>query len=149
MLKNDVNQLSIKINTDPTFDEVIDSISDLLESGIIIESTLKDGFQISDILAVLQVQPKLQEIYNDVPVFVEQFLKLKGSDATAAVIAAKERITAGGAVQLGKVTGFILNLLFVAASNYSFAESTYIDGQRQYLLWKQLIAGNQVLPEKE
>lgn len=137
--------INIIIPANASYDEVEDTIADVLTAGIIIESQLKDGFQYQDLLAVLQLNPIASEVYRDAPAFFEQFTKLNPETALAAVIGAKNRLLSQGK-QLGKVTQFILNFLFVGANNYSFAIRSYQEGQRQYLLWQTLLKGGEVFP---
>jgi len=139
-------QLNIIIPANAEYGEVVDSIGDAVEAGIIIEETLEDGFQFQDLLAALQVQPKVNEIINDVPVFLEQFVQLNADTAKAAVVEARNRILAQGK-PMGKVTNFIIKFLYVAANNYGFALQTYQNGQTQYLLWQSLINGGEVFPD--
>lgn len=138
-------KLKIIIPQNAEYGEVVDSIADALEVGVILEDVLEDGFQFQDIIAALQVQPKVNEIVNDVPVFVQEFLQLNADTAKAAVIEARNRVLAQGR-PMGKVTNWIVNFLFVAANNYGFALNTYQGGQTQYLMWQSLINGGDVFP---
>lgn len=147
-MKKDLQKLKIVIPVNAQYDEVIDSIADALEAGIIIEEQLSDGFQFQDLLAALQVQPKVQEIVNDVPVFLEQFMQLNPETAKAAVLEARQRILSSGRT-FGKVTNFIIRFLFVAANNYGFALQTYQGGQNQYMMWQALIGGGAIFPEEQ
>lgn len=141
-----MKKLRIVFADDAPYDEVVDSIADAFEAGIILEEQLEDGFQVSDLLAALQIQPKVQEIVNDVPVFLQQFTKLNGRTANAAVMAARDRITAGGK-ELGPVTNFLMRFLFVAANNYQYAIDSYEGGQRQFMLWQSLLNGGRLFPD--
>lgn len=128
-----------------SFDEVQDSISDVLEAGIIIEEELKDGFQIEDLLAVIQVQDDIREVIKDAPIFFEQFTKLTGQTAVAAVLGARSRILAQGK-EFGKVTSFIIRLLFMLATSYGFVSEVYLKGRDQFLLIQTFLQGGEIFP---
>lgn len=139
---------SIIFPAEAEYGEVVDSVADLLEAGIILEEELGDGFQWQDIFAALQVQPKIQEVVNDFPVFMEQFVKLNGETGKASVIAARNRILSQGK-KFGKVTTVLIRGLYVLAENYSFVLESYEKGQKQHLLWQTLIGGGSVFPDGE
>lgn len=128
----------IVMGENPSYEEVVDTIADALSAGVLIEKDLEDGFQPRDLLSAFQVQPVVNEIINDVPVFVKQFLALDGDMAKKAVLEAKQRIG-----KTGKVTSWIINFLFVVASNYDYA----MKGKAEYELWKTFISGDNVIPE--
>ena len=137
--------LKIIFPANADYSEVVDTVADALEAGIIIEEQLSDGFQFQDIIAAIRIQPKVNEIINDVPVFLQQFMQLNPSTATASVLEARERIVKSGK-KFGAVTNFIIRFLFVAANNYGFALQTYQGGQNQYLMWQSLIGGGPIFP---
>lgn len=120
------------------FSEVTDSIYDLLKVGSKIEAQLKDGFQFTDLIALLNVQGDINEIINDVPVFLEQFMQLEGNTAIQAIDKAAELLASQGLAD-GVVVRFILAALQQMAQSYAFAERTYIDAQVQINSWKALI----------
>lgn len=138
----DVIKYDFKNMTD---EEVVDTVADIFEVGDSVEDQLEDGFQWGDVLVLAAQQPRVTEIVNDFPVFMEQFSQLQPGQAKAAVIAARNRAlqTRG---QIGKITSLLANFLFVAANNYEFAVNTYVNGQNQYLLWNNLIRGQEVFP---
>jgi hypothetical protein len=68
-----MKEFKIIFDAEASFDEVTDSIADVFGIGIVIEKTLADGFQLTDILAAIQLEPKVREVINDFPVFIEQF----------------------------------------------------------------------------
>ena len=142
--------LSIVIKKDATYPEVVDTISDVLRVGVIIESQLQDGFQWTDLFAALQVQPIVQEIVNDVPVFAKQFVDMirdNPSKVKAAVLEAYRNTAATG--PLGKVTNAIANALFALANSYEYGMVTYEAGQAQFLMWQALIEGGDIFPKPE
>ena len=150
-MKNPKKGLNLKIlmSENPDYSEVVDSIGDAFEAGIILESSLKDGFQYTDLFAALEAQPKVQEIVNDIPEFVKQIVqinKVNPSLVINAVLEARQRILNSGRT-FGKVTNAIMGGLFVAANNYAFVAQTYKAGQNQYLMLETLFNGGDVLPE--
>lgn len=143
-----MDKFNILIEKNASYSEVEDSIADVLEAGIVIEKNLKDGFQFQDLFAAIQLQPAVNEIINDAPLFWEQFMQLQPDTAKAAVLGAKRRIEQSGRT-FGKVTQFLINFLYVGASNYGFALDSYQEGQRQYLMWQMLFKGEPVIPRME
>ena len=142
-----MTKLSIIIPKNADYSEVVDSIADALEAGIIIEKELKDGFQLTDLLAALQIQPNVSEIVNDIPVFLEQFVQLNGDTAKAAIVEARANVIARGR-EFGKVTNAIIKFLYVVANNYEFALDSYVKGQNQYLLWQTFLKGGDIFPQQ-
>lgn len=118
-------------------DEVTDSIADVFGIAYVIEDKLSDGFQLEDVLAAIQLQPKVMEVINDFPVFIDQFKQLRGSTALTAVRAAKERSIAEYG-DLGRIGEFIYNLLIQMALTFSFIENTVVSGIEQLDQWKAL-----------
>lgn len=130
-------KISILIRPDASFDEVVDSLADVFNIAFIIEKSLADGFQLTDLLQVIQVEPLIREVINDFPVFLQQFRQLNGSTAMAAAAAARDRaVTAHG--NLGKVGTFIFGFLNETASTYALLESTVVNGTKQLNDWKAL-----------
>lgn len=135
--------LSIKFDAAlASYEEVTDSIADAIEGGIILEKALGDGFQITDILAVVELQPKVQEIINDYPIFLQQFLQLKPDTAAKALSDAVARIRNSGKV-LGKVTTFLVGFLENLTKTYAFGNETYEKALERFNDWKMLITPNQ------
>jgi len=140
-----MEKLNIVLVKDASYGEVVDTIADVIEGGILLETTLSDGFQFTDLLAAASLQPLVKEVINDVPQFISEFIQLNENTAKAAVSEARIRILNSGK-QLGKVTNAILNFLYVAASNYAFAKKTYEGGQHELMLWQAFIGGGEVFP---
>lgn len=134
-----MRNLVIVMGEKPSFDEVVDTVADVLELGVMIEKDLEDGFQPKDLLNAFQIHPVVNEVINDFPIFVKQFLALDGETSKKAVLEAKQRIG-----KTGKVTSWIMKFLFVAASNYDYA----MKGKNEYDLWKSFIEGNDVFDLK-
>lgn len=118
------------------YDEVVDSISDLIEVGISIDKALADGFQVVDLLVALRAEPIIREVIDDSPVFWEQFLKLRPAEALAAVQEVEQRLSNQGA--LGRVTRFVLQILFNSASTFAFVDMAIAEGTKVFQLWKGL-----------
>ena len=130
---------NIIIKEDASFDEVTDTIADVFGAGIVINNALEDGFQLQDILAVIQVEPTIREVINDFPVFISQFQTLNGSTAITAVQAAKARTVAQFG-DLGKVGTFIYDALIKIAGTFGFIEQTVVNGMIELEGWKSLLA---------
>ena len=129
------------------FDEVTDSLRDVITVVAIVEKELADGFQWADVFALLQVQPIVNEIIRDVSIFVEQFLQLSPQNSVTAVIQARQMFLAAGGV-LGKASTFILRLLYGNANSYLFAETVYTQGLKQIELYNAIFAGKPVFPDE-
>lgn len=129
-----------KITFSPgNYGEIVDSISDLFEAGIAIGKALDDGFQVEDLLVLINEYPNLKEVVNDLPVFAEQFTQLAGADAIAAVQQAKQRVEESlGGEEMPKVAKFIFAVLANLANGYNFAILTYEEAVRQLDAWKAL-----------
>lgn len=136
-----------RLNKDSKYGEVVDTLTDAIAIGIVVERELQDGFQFQDILALLQVQPIINEIINDVPVFVGEFMNLNGTTAVNAVIEARERIKAQG-YEFGDVTNFIIRSLYTLATSYKFGIEAYNQAQAQVLLFQNLVRGGAVFPDE-
>lgn len=132
-----MKEFSILIAEDASYDEIVDSIADVFGIGITIENALKDGFQLSDLLTAVSLEPTVREVINDFPVFLAQFRALNGTTAIQAVEQAKTRtIAAYGA--LGKVSAFIYGFLQETSYTYKFIQDSIIDGSERLNAWKGL-----------
>jgi hypothetical protein len=130
-------EFKITFAANASTDEIVDSIADVFGIAYIIENALSDGFQLTDILTAIQLEPKVKEVINDFPVFIAQFQTLSGSTALQAVEAAKAR-SIGEFGDLGKIGGFAYGLLIQAATTFNFVESTVVAGIGQLNQWKAL-----------
>ncbi|MEM6398400.1 MAG: hypothetical protein AAF741_18770 [Bacteroidota bacterium] len=135
----------LEFRPDSQYDEVADSLGDGFEIIIDGESALDDGFQYTDLFTLIQAQPKLQEIVNDAPVFYQQFSQLTPETAQTALLEVGNRILAQGK-QFGKVSRFLINFLWSAATGYRDSLTVLELGQRQVLEKRQLFAGQDVFP---
>lgn len=132
-------ELKITITPNAAFDEIVDSIVDVFQIGITLENALEDGFQLTDLLAAVGLEPVVREVINDAPVFLEQFKQLNPETAITAVIEARTK-TEQKFGPLGKVSGMIFDFLFNTASTYGFLQSTITQGMVQLNNWKALFA---------
>jgi hypothetical protein len=132
-----MKEFKIIFDAEASFDEVTDSIADVFGIGIVIEKTLADGFQLTDILAAIQLEPKVREVINDFPVFIEQFKTLNGATALQAVEAAKAR-TLSEFGNLGKIGGFVYGLLIQGATTFNFVQNVVVSGIAELNNWKAL-----------
>lgn len=136
-------KLNIVIPENASYDEVVDTIADVLEVGFILEQNLSDGFQIRDLLSAISIQPTVNEVIDDFPVFADQFMKLNGETAQSAIAAVRQRILDSGG-PLGPVTKRILTALTAASKSYDFAIHTYVSAQEQYQLWQTVFSGGDI-----
>lgn len=132
-----MKEFKIAFDASASFDEVTDSIADVFGIGIVIEKTLADGFQLTDILAAIQLEPKVREVINDFPVFISQFKTLNGATALQAVEAAKAR-TLSEFGSLGKIGGFVYGLLIQGATTFNFVQNVVVSGIAELNNWKAL-----------
>lgn len=132
-----MKEFNIKISENADSSEVVDSVADVFQIGLTIENTLEDGFQLTDILAAVQLEPTVREVANDFPVFLAQFRQLNGSSAIAAVEEAKARTVAQFG-DLGKIGNFIYDFLQETAYTYQFIEGSIVQGSERLNAWKQL-----------
>jgi len=130
---------SIKFSADASVEEITDSIADVFGVAYKIEKQLADGFQLTDLLVALQVEPTIREVVNDFPVFVAEFQQLSGATALQAVEGAKQRSLAEFG-DLGKVGTFIYDFLIRSARTFNFIESTVVQGIGELNQWKALFA---------
>ena len=145
-MKKELEMINIALKPDAEYSEVVDSVADFFNVGIIIEDALEDGFQFKDLFALLQVEPLIQEIVTDVPIFLEQFLQLNQDTSLAAILEARQRILSSGKT-FGRFTQYIARFLFLAANNYSYAAETYMAGEKQYRMWQTFVQGGEIFPD--
>lgn len=140
-------ELTIVFPANPTYDEVVDTIADVFEVGIVIDEALGDGFQpLQDIIKIASQENKIREVINDIPVFLEQFTKLDGPTAVKATLEVRDRVLRQQP-QLGKVTKFILGALFLLAKGFTTIETVARDYVYQREGWGALFSGGFTFPE--
>jgi len=137
--------LNILIPNNASTDEVTDTIADVFKIGLTVENALEDGFQLTDVLAAIQLEPIVREVINDFPVFLDQFRQLSGGTAIAALHAARDR-TESEFGDLGRIGTFIYDFLAETAATFSFIEGTVVAGIKQLESWKALFATLQKEP---
>lgn len=130
-------QFKIVLAEDASYDEIVDTITDVFGVGITVEEALSDGFQFEDIFKAIQLEPTVREVINDFPVFIAQFQNLTGSVAMLAVSEAyaKTKTLYG---DIGKIGEFIYALLKQMAGTYAFIEATVTSGIGHLNDWKSL-----------
>ncbi len=130
-------------------EEFRDTIEDVLKGIIIVEVPLADGFQwTTDLIQLLQIQPVIQEIFNDAGTFYGELVNIIAKDPSKAVTAIKaayNNVKLG--FKFGKVSTAFANVLFVLANNADAAYKTYDLGLLQKTLWEQLLKGANLLEE--
>lgn len=85
------------------FDEVVDTAVDVIETAQILADALKDGFQITDLVTLIAVAPKAQEIAKDGRLAISQLLDLTADEADEAVAAIAKRTASNPATIVVKV----------------------------------------------
>lgn len=89
------------------FDEVVDTVCDVIEVGQKFYDTLADGAQITDVVVLWTVWPRVQEIYVDRKTFVAQAKDFTLAKLGPAFEAAAARLgTTPGAVSSKFAAGF-------------------------------------------
>lgn len=66
-------------------DEFVDSVCDIVEVGEKIGKSLSDGFQVTDLITVLEVSPIVKEVYTDRKVAIAQMLNTDSAEADLAL----------------------------------------------------------------
>lgn len=80
-------------------EELVDTACDIIETAHTLGQTLKDGFQITDLGALITIAPRAQEIAKDGSTAVEQLLDLDAQEAVEVAQAIEARVgSLGGAV---------------------------------------------------
>ena len=105
--------------------EIVDSINDVLDVFKIVAEKLKDGFQFYDAYALLEIYPKLQEVYNDRNRLLTE---LRDLDATEAEAVYQDVAKIRGEKVTGLESKFILALDIVSDvyETVERAKSTYV-----------------------
>lgn len=96
------------------FDELVDTAADILEAADQIGGALSDGFQITDLAALLSVAPKAAEIKRDGKQAVNELLDLDPDEA--------EQASQAIAARTGKPATGIINRVNVA---FTLSARTY------------------------
>lgn len=144
-MENIKTKLLKPFNRASSYSEVADSIADGLEVIIVAENQLEDGFQWTDPIALISVEPKIREIIADASVFWAEFRQLTPDTAKLALLEAGDRIISSGK-QFGTLSRFIANYLWGTASGYEAAITVLNVGQAQVLEKKALFEGQDIFP---
>tara|TARA_R100001086_G_scaffold236154_1_gene159471 strand:- start:3864 stop:4334 length:471 start_codon:yes stop_codon:yes gene_type:complete len=139
-MKNiDVSKLKINLDPGASFEEVSDSIYDVLQLADLFEDVFEDGFKYMKLLELFEAKPIVQELLNDVPtVFVDQFQELIKQQSKVPVLdalrAAKERLHTSG--DLGKVATWAIRILANMAHSYGYTMNAYKGALAQKTMWE-------------
>ena len=98
--------------------EVVDTISDAIEFGDKAEKALSDGFQVTDLLVMVQEFPRLKEIYQDRKTFLLEFKDLTAAESEQAL------------AQIAKRTGISIGIVrtkSLAALDLAYEVQALID----------------------
>ncbi len=128
-----------------SYQEVKDSLIDAFRAARIVDGALKDGFQYSDLFAILGTEPIIKEIVNDAPEFLKQFKQLNGKTAKSALLEAKAVIEAEA--PLGKAERFIFGFLYNVSTSFDFVQTTLMGYRIEKTQWDILFAGGNPIPE--
>jgi hypothetical protein len=120
------------------YDEVVDTLADLLDVVDIVKLQLKDGFQFTDAFSVMQIYPKLKEVFDDRKVFVSQFLDMTPGESDQAVLELSERIGAEVDVLKGK----IVQVLILTSSTYTYLDMVINGGRNLASSWQGVFVNN-------
>ena len=134
-----MQKFNVLIKPNASNEEIIDSISDAFAVVYTVVDSQKDGFQFTDILTFVGQQPAIQEVINDFPIFVEQFLALNPETALDATLKARARSTARY-ITLGKYGEGFYNILEMVARSYGLGLNTYNEGKNVLNAWKAIFA---------
>lgn len=106
------------------FDEVVDTLADVIETADGVVDVFKDGFQpLNDIIALAPVFPRVQEIITDAPIAWAQFKDLSVEEAAQVEERLSDRLDLGSDVVEQKIKGSIRILSRVyALLAYNLAE---------------------------
>ena len=126
-------------------DEVQDTLYDLFEVSTIIEGQLQDGFQWTDLFAFIDGQDEVMEIVNDFPAFVAGIKTVGSTNIVVAVNEAANKHIREGKV-FGPVTIGLINIFYLLATTYKFAEKTYLDALQQYKDLQGIFSGDLLVP---
>lgn len=118
------------------YNELADTVADLLEiADDIIEAT-NDGLQAIDALVIWQNFPKIKEIYDDRKQAIAELTNLTGEEAIAVGEILAIRLKQPATVIVEKITA----ALKLTSRTYRFGEYTFLEGKALLMDWKDLYA---------
>jgi len=126
-------------------EQVEQSLYDLFEVSTIVESQLQDGFQWTDMFQFINAQDEIMDIVNDFPTFLSELKTAGSTNIVVAVNEAANRHIREGKV-FGKVTIGLINIFYLLATTYKFAEKTYLDALQQYKDLQGIFSGDLLVP---
>jgi hypothetical protein len=129
--------LKAQLRADAPYSEVVDSIADVFEAGRAIANALSDGFQINDILTLLQTEDEFRDVVASFPTFLNEFVKLTPNTAQKAVNEAKARVIQNTG-DLDRISQFIFDILNNLSGGYAFVAEVYEKALEQIENWKGL-----------
>lgn len=116
--------LKIKFSaTEDEFPELVDSFFDLFVVVDVVEDELSDGWQVSDVFGIADAVPSIKEIFNDVPIFLKEFVRLRPSKAKDIIQAARELFIESRG-DTGVLLGKVITGLELLATAYAFFDFT-------------------------
>ena len=136
---NKIAPLVIKLQNVDSFAEVEDTIYDVFRAGYIVEDALEDGWQLTDLFKVLKVEPIVEEIVDDIPVFLQQFSKINPDVALEIIEKVEDRILQE--ITPGKIVTFVGNLLKEIAITAKFAFDTKAIAEQRIATFRAMFGG--------
>ena len=122
----ELQKIKIDFGTSPNFENIKNTIANFFISIIIIENKLGDGFQISDLFALMQVEPKVRDIVDTMPLFLNELKQLEPSVSIPAIDAARDETFK--TKSFGKVASSSYFMLRGFAASYHLAGVAYLQG---------------------
>lgn len=120
------------------FDEVVDTIGDLLVVSSELEGRLADGFQLQDVLAAA-LAPEFTELINDLPEAIQQAKGIRGKNAIDIVEKIGARVESDARIrQEGRITSKVLETIELAVFTTDYLTNTIGGGQEIYTRGKLL-----------
>jgi predicted transcriptional regulator len=113
------------------FDEIADTLKDLHKVAETVEDRLKDGFQLTDSFALVEIYPRLQEVYEDRQEFLAEFKDLTPDEAAQVIDALAEQI----GDEPSKVEQRILQVLTLTGSTYAYLKMVIGGGKDLVQNW--------------
>lgn len=106
------------------FDEVVDTLADIIETGDQVVQVFVDGFQpLNDLIALTPVFPRVQEIISDAPLAWKQFRDLSVDESNTVQERLSERLDIANDEVEAKIKGSIKVLARVySLLSYNVAE---------------------------
>lgn len=124
--------------------ETVDTGADIAQIVMIIEKYLKDGLQLSDLVAILELQGIVTEVLRDAQMALAGVVDALASSTVQMAIDISNEVKRRG--EPGKITNFVLGFYFVAATSYRASDQILAIGDAQKDSILSYIKGDLVVP---